>query len=204
MNTILKIKIQMLFIVMVILSSARVYGFGDKSPSDTTFRLTLQLSGGLSRNVSVIENEPDNYERSGISFNLRAMWEPNRLLSVGLETGFVPVSAAESQVDNTFGRTTAKARLTAVPLLGVISMQILGVDVFLGSGFYELISYTEAFGDKTIATEMVSGYYFGFAYSFPVFSDLEFGGELKWFQISGKDRAVAALQLKLIYSLFEY
>ena len=94
--------------------------------------------------------------KNGFSGTVRVMWNPEHLLSVGLETGYQYLYSIDvSDYSTDYGTTQFSASMYAVPIFMVFSMKIApNVKLTAGSGMYLLYNSGELFGDNLISNQI--------------------------------------------------
>ena len=119
-----------------------------KAQSDSLYYIELNLTG--SPLISFFEDErypgaPDN-SAFGYGMNFRVMWHPGRMLAFGLMSGYLFIVEDEIKMNSILTQSqnyNASARLNAIPLQVVVSMQKNGIELGLGMGPYLLLSTIE-------------------------------------------------------------
>ncbi|HEY6170923.1 MAG TPA: hypothetical protein VIX80_01570 [Candidatus Kapabacteria bacterium] len=135
---------------------------------------------------------------------LRVMWKPEHLVSVGIETGYIPVSQANSKGQIKPGEVDGNAQLTAIPAMVVFSMEKYNVELAAGIGMYSLQLYGKS--SKNIVVEnsaLEMGYMFSGAYSIPM-GDFSLGLEIKYYGFTDRDIAMLIPNLRLRWNMFTY
>jgi len=141
---------------------------------------------------------PSDLTRFGGSGTLRLMWHPDHLLRLGIETGWTMFYSYKLE-----GSSPGSMHLSAVPLLWVMSMEVLGVNLFVGSGYYRLNSNLQYQGTVNVQTWSL-GWMAAASYVHPVSENLGVAGELKWVNASEHEEASLALQIQLVWKFFEW
>lgn len=166
------------------------------------YSLVAYLGGGLAYYPITPGSPPpgvaSDLRRFGASGTLRIMWHPDHLLRLGIETGWTALYS--------YTLTEAPAgelHLTAVPLLWVMSMEVLGINIFAGSGYYILNSNLQYQGTVNVQTWSL-GWMLAASYVHPISENLGLGGELKWVNASEHEEASLALQVQLVWKFLEW
>lgn len=169
---------------------------------DSAFAIVISGGGGVSYYVADINppaDIPATLRRGGLSGSLRAMWYPDHLLRVGLESGwtrFFSYTLKKGSEGNLF--------LSAVPLLLVFSMPASSqLDLFVGAGGYWVFSDL-AYESKVRVAEFSQGWMLAGAYRFPIGGTLDLAAELKWYNASQFEDAAITLQVQLVWRVVEW
>lgn len=116
-----------------------------KAQSNTPYQ--IELSTAVSPIISLFKDEryPGGPKNASIGYgmNVRAMWHPGRLLAFGVMSGYLFIVKDEFQINSAsedIPDYQASARLNAIPLQVVVSMQKNGLEIGLGMGPYLLLS----------------------------------------------------------------
>lgn len=150
---------------------------------DTLYRLTLFTGGGFTRCLSAFEPEPLGLQLNGFSGFARVMWQPEHLLSVGLEVGYHRVYGAEVENLNTpLGPVSGSSNLAAIPVQIIISLPVIGnFALWTGTGFAILVSDVDFFGSKTSVTSYTPYLFAAASYLHPVAKDLKVGADVGYY-----------------------
>jgi hypothetical protein len=188
------------YILLVLLSLSAL------AREDTTYALVVSGAGGYTRNVSKFENEPPGLRRDGFIGTFRIMWKPEHLLSLGIETGFTHVYRVDAQnVSTEFGTTDIYTSQNAVPILGLVSMELgRGVVISGGIGVFLLYSESRIFGESTSPFVVSGGITAALAYMVPISHDSALGAEFKWYNMDKFNDNNLSLQVMFSYRLFEW
>jgi hypothetical protein len=139
-------------------------------------------------------------------FTFRFMWEPEHLLRLGIESGYLPLFYLESKFyDTVFGDTDAKLSLNSIPIMGVFAMEVFNnFEIIGGVGGFILISEVTSFDNYVLSTSFSTAYELGFSYLHPISKKLKLGGEFKTYYITKLENYDVVLQIMMKYSLFSY
>ena len=98
-------------LVVLILVSCSVFA----QLKDSTYSLSTELGVGYSRYFTTMDYSDLN--KNGFSGTVRIMWNPEHLLSVGLETGYQYLYSIDiSNYDTEFGTTDFSASMYTIPI----------------------------------------------------------------------------------------
>lgn len=174
-----------LFIFLLLFINSEFYS---QNMSDTLYH--FELSASFSPAVSFFRDERyPNAPRDasfGYGFYLKALWHPGKLLAVGLLTGYLFL--AEDKINNIIKNNYiiddhAVAKLNAVPLQVVVSMQKNQLEVGLGMGPYLMLSTIEQ-GVTTKGRRYELGLTLYGSYVFSVGDKIFVGPELRLLYLS--------------------
>lgn len=172
--------------------------------SDTTYSLSTEIGVGYSRFFTTMDY--DDLNKNGFSGTFRVMWNPEHLLSIGLETGYQYLYSFDySGYDTEFGTTDIKASMYTIPIFIVFSMKVLpNLKLSAGSGTYLLYNSGEAFGDKLSSNQLSIGAHTGISYTYPLNESMAIGGELLYSYFSKLQDQTIALQFLFVYDFYKY
>jgi hypothetical protein len=169
---------------------------------DSSFAVVLYGGGGITRYVAEI-NTPAGIRATvhpgGSAFTFRAMWYPDHLLRVGIETGWVRFFSYTLH-----GATDGNLYLSAAPMLLVFSMPITDrLNVYAGAGGYFVSSKLEFEGLVTV-NELSQGWMLAASYHFPLTASLGIAAEAKWYNASQFEDATITAQAMIVWRCFEW
>jgi len=175
------LRLTLIFILFVLVDLA-------KSQSDSLYHIELHATGSPILNFFEEERypgAPDNFT-FGYGMNFRVMWHPGRLLAFGLMSGYLFI--AEDEIKTNYDLTDthsykARARLNAIPLQVVVSMQKNELEFGVGMGPYLLFSTIEL-GKTAKGHRYELGLTFFGSYMFPIDDKVFLGPELRIFYLS--------------------
>jgi hypothetical protein len=187
--------------VLSVAMSASAVGQTEK-PEAGPYALVAYVGGGLGYYPispgSPPPGVPSELTRFGPSGTVRLMWHPDHLIRLGVETGWTMLYSYSLQQ-----APAGELYLSAVPLLWVMSMEVLGVNLFAGSGYYLLNSNLEYEGTTNVQT-LSLGWMLAASYVRPISENLGVAGELKWINASEHEEASLALQVQLVWKVLEW
>jgi len=164
------------YLLILLCSSIPVFA----QNADTTYTLTTEIGLGYSRYFTTM-NYPD-LNKNGFSGTFRIMWNPEHLLSIGLETGYQYLYSVEvKNLETEFGNTDFSASMYSVPIFMALSMKIApNVKLLAGSGIYFLFNNGNLFADPLESKQISIGAHGGISYSYPLTKVISIGGELQY------------------------
>jgi hypothetical protein len=132
--------------------------------------------------------------------SFRVMWQPDHLLSVGLESGWTEFYSYNTD----HGGTSSKTSVTAVPILMVFSMPIGDrIHVFAAPGTYLLTSKLNYGGETVLSTNSL-GWMLAANYVQPINKRIGIAGELKWMDAYETRDANLSIQVQLVWRFLSW
>jgi hypothetical protein len=172
------------------------------TPGDSTYHLVAFVGGGYARYVTSPGGPPPgvpvDYTKGGFAGTARVMWYPNHLIRLGLESGWTTFYSYE------FGsQDKGQEYVSAVPVIIVWSMNVLGLDLFGGGGYYLLNSNLDYHG--TVNTQTWSlGWMAAASYTHRLSDNWGVAGEIKWMNATESQDAVMTFQVQLVWKFLEW
>jgi hypothetical protein len=169
-----------------------------------TYSLSTELGVGYSRYFTTMDY--DDLNQNGFSGTVRVMWNPEHLLSLGLESGYQYLYSLDvSDFSTEFGNTNVKASMYTVPIFIVFAMKVLpNIKLTAGTGAYLLFNSGEAFGDELSSNQISIGAHVGASYTYPINNSMAIGGELLYSYFSKLQDQTVAIQFIFVYDFFRY
>ena len=134
------------------------------------------------------------------------MWEPEHLLSIGIESGYLHLYDISTQLtlqDTLTFKGTSE--LTAVPIITVFSMELFeNFKLSIGSGIFLLTSKVDALGNPVNSTQISTGGLASGSYYYPISHTISLGGEIKYYLINKIEDGDLNLQFSLQYRFITY
>lgn len=172
---------------------------------DSLHHVRLIFGGGYGFRLGAAESTSEvDISTTSPAASLRVMWKPEHLVSVGIETGYIPISQANSKGQIKPGEVDGNAQLTAIPAIVVFAMEKYNVELAAGIGMYSLQLYGKS--SKNVVVENSSlemGYMFSGAYSIPM-GDFALGLELKYHAFTDRDIYMFVPNIRLCWNMFTY
>lgn len=171
---------------------------------DSTFHISAYLGVGYARFIS--DMDTDGFNKNGFSGTIRLMWEPDHLLSLGLESGYLQLYKLSNKQVSVLGNDfEVSTELTAIPIFAVFSMKIVeNFKLSIGSGLLILGSSVDALGNSVSSSQTSTGAFGAASYLYPLSKMFFLGGELKYFYINKIENGDLSLQLMLWVNLLSY
>jgi len=141
----------------------------------------------------------------GFGFFIRGMWHPGRLLSIGFMTGYTQIATDEFSVSNLNNNelTSASARLSAIPIQLVVSMQGKKFEFGLGMGPYMMLS-TIDYGITAQGQRLELGLTFFGSYLFSLSNNIHLGPELRVLYLSYRGIISIMPSLSIRFEILRY
>lgn len=180
----------------------------DTTLPPNVYCLKLFVSGGMQFTVFKEPTTAVGNRRSFAmpTFNVRAMWKPEHLLSVGLMSGYTTL-ARETLTAQDIPQLQGDLHLEldAIPMMMVFAMQQYGVELSVGIGAYYLTSTSTGsrLGDTrstdfTLGVSLLAGYTYKFSDRFGL------GVEAGLHNLSSRGIFGIAPALRLEYDFYTY
>jgi hypothetical protein len=178
-----RIKLNIVFITLII-SFTACFSQSNSQTDDSEYAVTAYINVGYSRFISELDYKDLN--KNGFSGTIRLMWEPEHLLSIGIESGYLQLYDITTQI--TYEDTitfNGSSELTAVPIIGVYSMELFeNFKLSFGSGIFILTSRVDALGNQVYSEQVSTGVLGSAAYYYPLSRTISLGGEIKYYLIN--------------------
>jgi hypothetical protein len=173
--------------------------------ADTTYKVNAVLGLGYSYFISSL-SELGGFNPHSFNATAKIMWQPEHLLRVGIESGYLSFySYKQSGFTSDYGTTDIKSSLSALPIFLVFSMEVFEeFEISTGVGVYFLFSEIDSYNNKVSSSVFSNGYCSSVSYYFQLNMDFKIGGELKYYYISKIEDADLSLQVVLKYNFLEY
>ncbi len=167
------------------------------------YRLMLITTGSAtaSRVDRSLEVDKAELSRSSLAFSARIMLQPDHLLAVGLESGWLPISHMLVKSDATLAAGTTLT-LSAIPLLCVFSMEKYGVEISGGVGSFSYRVDVESQASTITSSDWEIGWCAGAAYRMGITKSLLIGAEARVYAIPERSVTVSCAGLRLQYQLW--
>jgi hypothetical protein len=167
-----------LIIAMVLLAGSFVQASKKDSTKVSLNHYSLTVGAGWVHFINNLEIGKDAADINSLGVSLKFFWEPEHLLSLGLETGFYRLYSLKSK---SYTDLTGQASMSAMPFFLNIRMRV--VDNFYltaGAGLTLMFNKVTGIGDKVTATILsMSNYQLSGSYLYPLSKHWLVGGEFK-------------------------
>ena len=193
-----------MYIIKILIAVIVISSVALPQLNDTTYSLSTEIGVGYSRYFTTMDY--DDLNQNGFSGTVRVMWNPEHLLSIGLETGYQQLYSLDvSDFSTEFGNTNVSASMHTVPIFIVFAMKVLpNVKLSAGSGVYLLFNSGEAFGDELSSNQISIGAHVGASYTYPINNSMAIGGELLYSYFSKLQDQTVAIQFVFVYDFLKW
>jgi len=193
-----------MYIIKILIAVIVISSVALPQLNDTTYSLSTEIGVGYSRYFTTIDY--DDLNQNGFSGTVRVMWNPEHLLSLGLESGYQYLYSLDvSDYSTEFGNTNVKASMYTIPIFIVFSMKVLpNIKLSAGSGVYLLFNSGEAFGDELSSNQISIGAHMGISYTYPINNSMAVGGELLYSYFSKLQDQTVAIQFVFVYDFLKW
>jgi hypothetical protein len=191
-------------IIIVIITSLFLSNCIMAQTNNTDYTLTTEIGAGYS--FYLTDMDYNDLNKNGFAGTLRFMWNPEHLLSIGLESGYEHLYSIRVEDYNTeFGDSRFSASMVAVPIYIAFAMKITDrIKILGGSGTYFLFNRGELFGDELKSSLISIGLYTGLSYTYPLNKDFSLGGEIKYSYIAKIQDQTLSFQAIFMYNLVRW
>lgn len=171
---------------------------------DTIYTVTTEIGVGYSRYFTSIDYSDLN--KNGFSGTLKIMWNPEHLLSIGLETGYQYLYSIDVSDFNTeLGVVPFSASMYTIPVIIVFAMKITpDIKLIVGSGMYLLYNSGSLFGIPLESNQISVGAHAGISYTYPISNSVALGGELAYSYFTKIQDSAVDFKFLFVYDLFSY
>jgi hypothetical protein len=198
-----RIKVNIVFATLIIgLTACLSQSYAQTD--DSEYAVTAYINAGYSRFITELDDNDLN--KNGFSGTVRIMWEPEHLLSIGMESGYLQLYDINSQrsVGDSINFNVS-SELTTVPILFVFSMKIIeNLKLSVGSGMFLLTSKVDALGNPVNSDQISTGVLGAVSYLWPLSHTVSLGGELKYYLINKIEDGALNFQVSFQYKLLVY
>jgi hypothetical protein len=198
-----RIEVHIVFAALIISLTAGLSQSYSQT-DDSEYAVTAYINAGYSRFISELDYKDLN--KNGFSGTIRLMWEPEHLLSIGLESGYLQLYDITTQI--TYEDTitfNGSSELTAVPIIAVYSMELFeNFKLSVGSGIFLLTSKVDALGNPVNSEQVSTGVLGSASYYHPLSHTISLGGEIKYYLINKIEDGDLTLQFSFQYRFLTY
>lgn len=198
-----RIKINIVFLTLIIGISSFFSQSYSQSDEDE-YAVTAYINAGYSRFISELDYKDLN--KNGFSGTIRLMWEPEHLLSIGIESGYLHLYDINTEIIYQDTITfSGSSKLTAVPIITVFSMELFeNFKLSVGSGMFLLTSNVDALGNPVNSNQVSTGVLASGSYYYPLSHTISLGGEIKYYLINKIEDGGLNFQVSLQYRFLTY
>jgi hypothetical protein len=189
-------------VLLIMFSTFAARNYSQESVSD--YQVNINLGLGYSYYLTSLKYE--NLHDNPFIITGRFMWKPEHLLSIGIESGYVPLYKIETrEAQSVFDTTDITIRLDMFPVMLVLTMDMTkNFKLIGGLGEFILLSEVDSFDNRVSSKSLSNGYEMGAAFTRSIGQKWQVGGEVKLYYISKLQDFDLLLQLGLNYTLLSY
>jgi hypothetical protein len=155
---------------------------------------SFTVATGWTHYIDNLENGDQKLKQDFMGFAFKFFWQPEYLISLGLETGYYKLFRATEQISVD---TTAKVDRSVVPLLLLVRMRIIE-NFYLGAGMGIAIitNKTTGVGPEIVTkTNSLSNFELCGSYIYPLNKRWRVGGEAKAYHFGSLNDWMYSLQV---------
>ncbi|HLP29612.1 MAG TPA: outer membrane beta-barrel protein [Candidatus Didemnitutus sp.] len=168
---------------------------------DSTYSLDGTFGGGYVYNITSFPYGVDGLSRNGFNGFARVLWNPETILSVGLEIGYTNLYSVDPPED----RAIVHSALVAYPFYLVLSMEPVDrFSIAIGYGMAMLSSVVDDGTSQTGVTSASTSVYGALQYLAPIDDRLKIGGEARFTSIDRYRDMNLSFNVLITYSLIRY
>lgn len=187
---------------MLFLTSFIIINAQEQVKDEKRFALSVTIGNGFNYNI---QNQKPVMDNIFYSPAIRLLWEPNHLLNIGVETGYLTISKQDSTIVSTpYGQTIFKARLNAIPLLLVFNMKVSKINLYYGLGVSYLTTHLQAFDEKVVVGNWYYCYNVALAYNYPLSKNVNIGIEAKSYFFPKLQTMTGGVAINLNYKFLHW
>ena len=178
--------------VMVLFSLA-VFSQQQDSVKVRLNHYSLTFGTGWTHYFNNLENGDQDIRKNFAGISFKFFWEPEHLVSLGLETGYYKLFKVTYQVN---GDTSVQVDRSVIPLLLLVRMRIID-NIYLGAGVGMAIINNKASGahqEIVTKTTSLSNFEVSGSYIYPLSKHWRVGGELKVFSFGNLNDLMYSIQ----------
>ena len=167
------------------------------SISPEPFTIWIDGGAGYSRDISLgvqaTATPGGDYSKGGFTGLVRIRGSKNHFISIGVETGWQFISSVSQQTP----QTTINATLSAIPVMGVVTLQDYNIELHGSVGIYRLISKASLFGTTVISSEWDMAFSLAASYELTIFGNYKILPEFRWLRINDQQKSFLSLMIRL-------
>jgi hypothetical protein len=176
---------------------------GDSVPVAKTFHIWVDAGAGYSGDIGALTQPTATpgaaYKNGGFTGLVRIRGSRSRFISIGIETGYQHLSSVSQQNAKApgFGTTDISATLSAIPLMGIVTLEDYGILLDGGVGFYHLHSTATVFGNTISSGEWDMAFVIGLGAKFDLGWSFRLMPELQLTRINDQSRSLLAFLVRI-------
>ena len=196
-------RIYFLFFCISILTVSAVVAQTTDSLNARPFTIWIDGGAGYSRNISpglaATAASGTESEKNGFTGLLRLRGSRSHFISIGIETGWQFISSVSQQNAQVtgFGTTNITATLSAVPVMGVVTLQDYNIELHGSVGLCDLISKASLFGNTITSTEWDMAFSIAASYEITIPGEYKIIPEFRWLRINDQQKSFLSLMIRI-------
>ncbi len=166
------------------------------------FSFTFEAGAGVTDKFreGMLKSPKDN-----LAFSLRMLLKMNRKLNVGIHSAYFSLKKEnQKDVGEVGDKTNLKASLSAIPIVAIFNMRVVGIDFCGGIGTGRLVSSVNAFNDKVVVGSWNYVFYGSVGYTLYFTQRWGLGLEADFYSFSSIKTDAAGARLKFVYDLSKW
>jgi hypothetical protein len=195
-----------LFLYAAMISPLSIYA---QTQNAKPFTIWIDAGGGYSRDISpgvpATASPGADYTNGGFTGLIRIRGSRNHFITIGLETGWQRIASATQQNAQAsgFGTTNISATLSAIPVMGVISLQDYNIQAHASVGIYRLLSKATLFGNTVSSSEWDMAFSLAAGYEIDLPGDYRIVPEFRWSRINDQQKSFLSLMIRVEFPEWE-
>ncbi|MCX6155292.1 MAG: hypothetical protein NT007_14145 [Candidatus Kapabacteria bacterium] len=170
--------------------------------SDSSRKITLEFNIGISSNI---DSSVKHFDRTGLAYSGRIMWEPEHLLRIGIYSASINIARyKQNNVKTQYGITNVDNSLGVYPIILVFNMKIWVIDLYSGIGPAYLWSSITAFNETSTSYEWDYAISASIAYKYKIKKHLYLNSELEYLALPEIFKNIYKLSVGIKYDLYEW
>ena len=153
---------------------------------------SFSVGAGWTHFINNLENGDQNLKNNFVGFTGKFFWEPEYLVSLGLETGYFRLFNISTEIKPD---TTVEINRTVVPLLLLVRMRVVdNLHLTAGVGLAFITNKSSGVGQEIVTkTSSLANFELAATYLYPLGKHWRVGGEAKIYRFGNPDGWVDSL-----------
>ena len=173
-----------------------------KAETENKRKITIEFNTGISSNI---DSSIKHFNRTGLAFSARLMWEPEHLLRIGIESGRYNIAHyKENNVMTKFGATDIDNGLGVYPIIVVFNMKLWYFDIYSGLGPVYVWSSISAFNETSESYEWDYAVTASIAYKYKIIKNLYMNSEIEYLALPELFKNIYKISVGIKYDLIEW
>jgi hypothetical protein len=191
-----------IYILNVILLSLIFINQNLNAETEDKRKITFEFNIGISSNI---DSSIKHFNRTGLAYSARIMWEPEHLLRIGITTGSLNIAHYKENIVKTkFGTTNIDNYLGVYPIILVFNMKIWYFDVYSGLGPAYVWSSISAFNENSESYEWDYAVTASIAYKYKIIKNLFMNSEIEYLALPELFKNIYKVSVGIKYDFLEW